>query len=468
MTDLPSNSVWGGGAWNQDDVIVFGNRQVGFFRVSASGGVPVQITTLDSARHENSQYDPSFLADRRHFVYLRSSTDEGKSAIYLGSLDAKPEEQSSKALVASDSQAEYAPSADPGTGYLLFVRGVTLMAQPFDNLRWELKGQAAPVAEQVKGIFGVDHESFSASADDVLVPRVTPLDKHLTWIDREGKVMGTVGESAIYFAGLALSPDGTRLAVSKLRAGDAANIWLLDLSRRGASTRFTFGSIVDANPVWSPDGSRIIFNSNREGTYNLYQKPTNGVKDEEVLLKSIEDKTATSWSRDGRFLLYTVASSKTKNDVWVLPLGNDKKPAPFLSTEFNEDQALFSPDGHWVAYTSDESGQVEVYVRSFSMNSAGTAVEAGGKWKISNGFGVEPRWRADGRELYYRSLDGRLQAVEIATNPAFRAGSPQPLGLLTVESWDSAADGRRFLTISGPGGPASYEVVLNWQAGLKK
>lgn len=151
-----------------------------------------------------------------------------------------------------------------------------------------------------------------------------------------------------------------------------------------------------------------------------------------------------------------------------LPLGNDKKPVPFLSTEFNEDQALFSLDGHWMAYTSDESGQVEVYVRSFSINSAGTAVEAGGKWKISNGFGVEPRWRGDGRELYYRSLDGRLQAVEIATNPAFRAGSPQPLGLLTVASWDSAADGRRFLTISGPGGPASYEVVLNWQAGLKK
>jgi Tol biopolymer transport system component len=163
-----------------------------------------------------------------------------------------------------------------------------------------------------------------------------------------------------------------------------------------------------------------------------------------------------------------VAHPKTKNDLWVLPLDNDKKPVPFLSTKFNERQARFSPDGHWVAYTSDESGQDEVYVRSFSMNSAGTAVEAGGKWPISNGFGADPRWRGDGRELYYRSRGGGRLAVEIATNPAFRTGNPQPLGLLTFASWDSAADGRRFLSLANNSGPQSYTVVLNWQAGLKK
>jgi Tol biopolymer transport system component len=219
---------------------------------------------------------------------------------------------------------------------------------------------------------------------------------------------------------------------------DAVNIWLLDLSRGGASTRFTFGSLVDTNPVWSPDGSRIIFSSNRDGPYNLYQKPANGVKDEEVLLKSSEDKEATSWSRDGRFLVYTVVHPKTKADIWVLPLDGDRKPVPFLITEFNERQARFSPDGHWVAYTSDESGQDEVYVRSFSMNSAGTAVEAGGKWPISSGFGRQPHWRRDGRELYYQSRGGRILPVEIATNPAFRAGNPQPLGVSTFPSWDSA------------------------------
>ena len=352
VTDLRSNSLWGCGAWSQDDVIVFGDRPVGLFRVPASGGIPVQITALDSARHENSQFCPSFLPDGRHFVYVRASTDEGKSAIYLGSVDAKPEQQSSKALVASNSQPVYAPSADPSTGYLLFIREGTLMAQPFDNRRLELKGQAAPVAEQVSNnSAGAIFVGFSASANDVLAfQRSSMLTQQLTWYDREGKVTGTAGEPGPYGIPV-LSPDGTRLAVTKNRVrADAFNIWLLDLARGGSGTRFTFGSLVDTNPVWSPDGTRIIFSSNRDGPYNLYQKPVNGVKDEEVLLKSGEDKHATSWSRDGRFLLYTVAHPKTRDDLWVLPLEGDKKPVPFLTTEFNERQARFSPDGHWVAY----------------------------------------------------------------------------------------------------------------------
>jgi Tol biopolymer transport system component len=186
-----------------------------------------------------------------------------------------------------------------------------------------------------------------------------------------------------------------------------------------------------------------------------------------MLLKSSEDKHATSWSSDGRFLLYTVTHPGTKGDIWVLPLDSDQKPVPFLITEFNERNAHFSPDGHWVAYTSDESGQDEVYVRSFSMNSAGTTVEVSGKWPISNGRGTDPRWRGDGRELFYRSPDGRVMAVEIATKPAFRAGSPQSLGTLTG-AWDPAADGKRFLALASKSGPQPYTVVLNWQAALKK
>ncbi|OLC96091.1 MAG: hypothetical protein DMG35_09545 [Acidobacteria bacterium] len=460
----------GAGAWNQDNLIVFGS-QSGLFRVPASGGIPVQITALDPARQELFHFCPSFLPDGRHFVYARNSADTEKNGIYISSVDAKPDQQNSKFLVASNWGPLYAPSADPSTGYLLFMRNGTLMAQPFDNRRLELKGQVTLVAEQVgDDLGGGGNGAFSASANDVLVYWRSPAsDRQLTWYDRQGKVLGTVGELGDY-QGLVVSPDGTRVALSK-RSGRASNIWLLDLSR-DTTTRFTFGSGIDLYPVWSADGSRIIFSS---GT-DLYQKPTSGVKDAELLQKLSEAPFVESFSRDGRFLLYDAYAAKTRWDIWVLPLDGDMKPIPFLVTEFRERDPRFSPDGHWVAYISDESGYYEVYVRSFAMNSTGTAVEAGGKWQISNGYGRKPLWRGDGRELYYTGGDGRVMAVEIATTPEFKPGKPQPLGFSAGGSdtaWDCTADGRRFLVAvpktTGKGDrPEPYRVMMNWQAGLKK
>ena len=472
VTDFSGS--WGAGAWNRDDLIVFGAIPGGLFRVPATGGVPTQITALDPARQEDSHAEPSFLPDGRHFVYKRSSADPEKDAIYLGSVDAKPDQQISKPLVASHWLPVYAPSADPATGYLLFMRDGTLLAQPFDNRRMELKGQAAPVAEEVADARGGNGGlgAFSASANDVLVfQRSAASEQQLTWCDREGKVLEAIGEPGNY-RDLALSPDGTRVAVIK-KSGQASNVWLLDLSKGGRITRFTFGSAKDESPVWSPDGGSIIFSSNRDGPYNLYQKPVSGVKDEEVLLKSSEEKYATSWSRDGRFLLYTVYNPKTKYGIWVLPMEGDKKPVPFLVTGFDEAGALFSPDGHWVAYVSDESGQFEVYVRSFSMNSAGTAVEAGGKWQVSNGYGYDPRWRGDGRELYYRSRErangGRNCDQSGSSGPGSRSRSePCSARRGACSPWDSTADGKRFLAAAAKSGPEPYTVVLNWQAGLKK
>jgi eukaryotic-like serine/threonine-protein kinase len=464
VADLPG-TAWSGGAWSQDDVIVFGDRFVGLSRVSASGGIPVPITSVDAARQEKMHFGPRFLPDGRHFVYTRS-VDAEKSAIYLGSVDAKPEQQSSKPLVTSSWQAGHVPSADPSTGYLLFIHARTLMAQPFDNRRLELTGQARPVAEQIadNGVGTGGWGSFSASVSDVLVfQQGYASGQQLTWREREGKELGTIGEPGDY-GNVALSPDGTRAALSR-RNGPASNIWLLDISRN-TSTRFTF-ALADSDPVWSPDGTRIIFTSGRD----LYQKPASGERDAQGLLSSSDLKYATSWSRDGRFVLYTLRAPKGKGEIWVLPLEGDKKPAPFLVTEFNAQSAHFSPDGHWVAYVSDESGRSEIYVRPFAMNSAGTGVDASGKWQISNGGGIAPRWRGDGRELYYESIadDGRATAVEIATNPAFRAGKPQPLGLVGTSAWDFAADGKRFLVAAPKSSkPEPYTVVLNWQSALKK
>ena len=474
VLDLPG--AWSGCGWSRDNGIVFAEMRVGLFRVPASGGVPVQITSIDPTRQEIVHYGTSFLPDGRHFFYTRLSTHESKSGIYLGSVDARPEQQSTRPLMASNWAPEYAPSADPATGYLLFMREGTLMAQPFDNRRLELKGRPAIVAEQVKDNSGGTGGwgAFSASANDVLAFQCgAASDRQLTWYDRAGKVVGTAGEKGDY-RDLAVSPEGQRLAVSR-RNGPASNIWLLDLSRGSASTRFTFGSAIDESPVWSPSGSHIVFRSNRDGPFDLYQKPVNGLKGEEVLLKSGEDKRATSWSRDGRFLLYEATHARTKDDVWVLRLEGNMKTIPFVSTDFNENQAHFSPDGRWVAYVSDESGHPEVYVRSFSLNSAGTAVEAGGKWQISSGFGLAPRWRGDGGELYYRSREGWVMAVEIASTPAFQPGKPRPMIPLPpgpqwpfpMNLWDCSSDGRLFFGAAVEEGPEPYTIVLNWQAALR-
>ena len=302
VADLPG--TWGAGAWNQNGVMVIGSTK-GLFRVPASGGVPDQVTAVNPARLERSHYCPSFLPDGRHFVYTRASTAGEKSGIYLGSIDDKPEQQSSKPLIASNWGPVYAPSSDPGTGYLLFMREGTLMAQPFDDHRLELKGQATPVAEQVGDNGGGTggYGGFSASANDVLVYWRGGGDRQLTWFDRQGKILGTVAEPGDY-RDLALSPDGTRVAFRK-RSGQVSNIWLLDLSR-GTSTRFTFGSAVDSSPVWSPDGKRIIFRSGND----LYQKPASGVKDAELLLQSSAVPRVDSWSRDGGSCSMTCVTRK--------------------------------------------------------------------------------------------------------------------------------------------------------------
>jgi len=235
---------------------------------------------------------------------------------------------------------------------------------------------------------------------------------------------------------------------------------------------------MNIQPVWSPDGSYIIFASSRDGEFHLYKKLASGVKDEELLLKSNDNIVPTSWSGDGRSLLYTAVDQKMKAGLWVLPLDVNRKPMPFLRTEFNNSDGHFSPDMRWVAYQSDESGRYEIYVRGFS-TASGESSETGGKWQVSTGGGKGPRWRRDGKELYYRAPDGKVMVVEVTSGATFQSATPKALfqvpsgqgePILSISFWDVALDGSRFLlpTQAVEGTSTPFTVVLNWQAGLKK
>ena len=301
-----------GGSWNRDGVIVFADSNIGLMQVSAAGGVASPLTTVDQSRNEIGHVLPSFLPDGRHFLYLRVSNSPEKSGAYVGSINTKPEEQDSKRLLATTAAPVYVPSSDSDSGQVLFVRQRTLMAQPFDAHRLEPTGEAVPIAEQVGSY--LDYGFFSASSNGVLVYRSDAGQIYqLTWLDLQGKILATVAEPD-HYNNMALSPDGRRVAVSRTNPENTGNwdVWLLDVGRN-TSTRLTYEQVRATFPVWSADGSSVIFDAIRGGEVNLYLKLASGAGDERLLLKSSDGyKYATSSSRDGRFLLYTVDKSKDK------------------------------------------------------------------------------------------------------------------------------------------------------------
>jgi len=467
-----------GGTWGKNDVIVFAPNPTSIlFRIPAAGGSATPVTALDKALSESAHRWPWFLPDGRHFLYTAYSSDQEKIAVYIGDLDSKDDLKTRRRVLAANSNAVYAPP-----GYLLFMREQTLMAQPFDVGKAVTTGDPAPIAEQVDYLGSLSQGQFSSSQNGVLAYIVAgaQANRQLTWFDREGKNLGPVGEPGI-FQTPALSRDGKQAALSRRDSQSAAraNLWLYDFTRAGASTRFTFDAYTDSFPVFSPDGSRIVFVSNRDGARNLYQKLTSGARNEEPLLKSDESKSPSGWSPDGRFLLYTVTSQKTRGDIWILPMeGSQKQPMLFQGTEFNESGAQFSPDGRWIAYQSDESGGYsggyEVYVREFSLGSDGK-LEATAKHQISTGGGRGPHWRDDGKELIYSSLDQRtVMSAEIVTTSGFHSSAAKALFQLpagvSVPAVAVTGDGKRFLVAVPVSqiGPQQLTVVVNWQAGLKK
>jgi Tol biopolymer transport system component len=472
-----------GGSWNHEGVIIFGDYSgtEGIVQVSAEGGDPSPVTKPDRVRQEINHAMPSFLPDGRHFIYSCTSSIPDNRGVYVGSLDAKPEEQNPKKLMTTSRQAMYVPGPEPTTGYLLFTHDRALMAQQFDNRKLDLIGDAVQVGDQVGSYLG--YGFFSASETGHLMYRTgTGRISQPTWFDRQGRTLGTTGDPGVYYR-LAISPDGTRTVVSRVnpeQTSEFPDIWIGNLTR-GTYRPLTFGENNNTRPIWSPDGSKIIFTSDREGKSDLYQKLASGVEDEELLFESNDDKIATSWSRDGHFVLYTSVDANSNSDLHMLSLENGTKNIPFLTNQFNESDGHFSPDMKWIAYVSDESGVNEVYVQAVKQNPKSKSLEAGDKWQISQGGGLGPRWKDDGRELYYRTSDGKVIAVAVESGKMFHVGSSEILFqghpvFATLSSgapfpvWDASRDGSRVLLLapSKEFTTSPFTVVLNWTSLLGK
>ena len=467
-----------GGSWNSDGVILFGSTAGGIMRVAASGGTAVPATAIDSNRKETRHAFPVFLPDGRHFLYLRSSTDPELSGIYVGSLDAEPDRQDLKRLISTAYGADYAGSPDSSSGRVLFVRDSTLFTQAFDERRLNLTGEAAQVVEQVGTYLG--SASFTVSQNGTLAYRTAAgqLDRP-TWFDLSGNAAGSVDQPGDYRQ-LRISPDGNRAAVSRFLT-QKEDIWILDLVR-GSSTRLTFEGTRQQNPVWSPDGSLVAFSSDRGRPAELYVKASDGSGSETLLFSSNETKRPEDWSPDGQFLLFTSFNASVHGDLWALPLKGDRKPFPVLRTPFSETDARFSPDGKWIAYTSNETGKNEVYVRRFindvsdAERGKDPALQAG-ETIVSRNGGDQPWWRRDGKALYYVSEGGSVIEVPIAGGAVFEPGVPKLLFRLPPEPsirfmGNVSPDGKRFLLLAPPptstAGLAPFTIVLNWTELLKR
>jgi eukaryotic-like serine/threonine-protein kinase len=450
-----------GGSWSTDGVIIFASDFSGpLLKVPQSGGASSPLTTLDRSRGEKAHSFPQFLPDGRHFLYFATGAESGR--VCVGSLDSKE----TKCPLNVDFPAAYAPP-----GYLLYERAGTLMAQAFDAKRLLATSDPVPIAEDTdtsRSVYSIRTPFGSISESGVLayITGAGAQTEELQWFDRSGKKLGTVGQPGDY-TNPALSPDGTRLAVGKADAGvGTRDLWIFDL-KRGTASRFTSDPADELNPLWSRDGSRILFTSNLKGIRDIYQKAANGLRDSELVFESNDHgKAVNDWSPDGRYILYDTAGARAS--IWVLPLFGDRKPFPFVQGAYTAKSAQISPNGRYVAYASNESGRYEVYVQTFPEHS--------GKWQVSTAGGIDPEWRHDGKELFFIGGE-KLMAVDVKTDgPQFEAGIPKPLfqAQFLLGAWRNryvvTADGQRFLAIV-PVEKQAYSpitVVMNWTADLKR
>ena len=455
LCDAPTGR---GGTWNRDGVIVFtpsGHLGVGLYRISASGGTATQITIPDKNLTEDSHRWPLFLPDGIHYLYsaIHLSGRRDLSSVFVGSLNSNEKRLVTKT---SANVAYIAP-------YLLFYRDQTLFGQRFDANTFELTGEPIPILTDVQYSPRISRAVFAASNTHLLVAQKAGDTgaSQFVWFNRQGQEIGTALKPGIY-GNMMLSPNGKIVAADTTDpASQNTDIWAYDVETQSAK-RLTFDPAIDSLPIWSPDGTRMVFASNRGVTFDLYLKDTNGAQEETHIPQDGPDRFPSDWSHDGKYVLYERGA-----DLWLLTIP-ELRTTQFLKASSTLKNGQFSPDGKWVAYSSNESGRWEVYVTSFP--------EAHGKWQVSNAGGDQPKWRSDGKELFYLAPDSRMMAVPVNTGANFDPGTPaalfqaNPRDLVATSeqfSHDVSKDGQKFLINTQlKTGTAPMSVVLNWSAKL--
>jgi Tol biopolymer transport system component len=442
-----------GAAWNRDGVLVV-SRRYGFVRIPAGGGPAEQITTLDRSRQENSHRWPQFLPDGQRFVFVARSGRPDRSSAYVGFLDGRPPVR----LMECSSQVRYA------SGHLVYVLDDTLVARAFDTTTLALAGDPIRLADGAGSPGTSLRARFSISDNGVLVHQAQQsVLFQLRWYDRAGEALGTLG-GADSVANFRISPDATRVVVDRAdhpRGG--RSVWLVDIAA-GRQSRVTFGDSDDWQPIWSRDGARILFGSYRDGPLDLYHRPASGETPDAVLVASEVQKEPNDWSRDGATVLVTETIADTRGDLVAIASSTGARTVVAASDAL-EHRGRFSPDDRWVAYTSDESGRAQVYVQPFP--------PTGAKWQISTEGGWDPKWRADGREIYYVQAGRGIMAVAVDSSRTFEHAEPtlliaaRPAIGASTSSFEAAPDGRRFLLrerAALPEPALPMHVILNWPA----
>jgi eukaryotic-like serine/threonine-protein kinase len=453
--DVSDASLGQGGSWAPDGTIVFApNGASPLFRVPASGGQPVQVTSLNRTREEASQDSPQLLPDNRHFIYHSWSASPEFSGIYLGSLDGDVPEL----LLRGIWTAVFAPP-----DHILFLRNGAIMARRFDPSHHQLSSDSVMLARLSGTSDGAIRMSASRNGILALVAGGAGADQQLVWSNRAGKSEGTVGGPGIYFTPR-LSPDGTKLAVAMAPPGSPTrDIWVLDTAVH-TEARLTFDQFHNWTPVWSPDGAKLAYSSNPKEKFHIYARSADGSGARQPLLEDNAIEYVDSWSSDGKYIAYTRQDPDGKPgwDIWVLPLSGGKKPFPVVQSQSNKEDPSFSPDGKWLAYDSDESGQWEVYVVPFPLGE--------GKWQVSRGGGQQPRWRRDGKELFFLTTGNRLMAAEIRDRGAsLEIGARQSLfqthaAPSPFRTYDVTGDGEKFIIVSRHAelSPKAITIIANW------